>query len=83
MDVLSFGMTLSNAVDIPRLHHQLLPNYIKVESDFPQLYINGLEQRHHTVKKTGSLATVQAIYKENGLIYAASDRRKGGKPSGY
>lgn len=76
-------MTLSDAVDIPRLHHQLLPNYVTVESDFPSLYINGLEQRHHIVKKTGPLATVQAIYKENGVIYAASDRRKGGQPSGY
>ena len=46
--------------------------------------MEGLEERNHEVRKTTSVGIVQAIYKEKGgLIYAASDKRKGGQPSGY
>ena len=84
LNTLSFSLSLEDAVSRPRLHHQLIPNTLEVENDFSQVYIEGLEERNHVIKKTSSVGVVQAIYKEKGgLIYAASDKRKGGEPSGY
>lgn len=84
LDALSFSLTLSDSVSRPRLHHQLIPDYVVVEDDFPESFIEGLKERNHEVNKTRSLAVVQAIYRENdGSLTAASDRRKGGRPSGY
>lgn len=82
--MLSFSLPLEEAVSRPRLHHQLIPNHVNVEFNFLEEYVEGLEERNHEVRKTTSVGIVQAIYKEKGgLIYAASDKRKGGQPSGY
>ncbi|KAJ7375100.1 hypothetical protein OS493_001834 [Desmophyllum pertusum] len=35
MNYLWFNRTLSEAVVEPRLHHQLLPDYIRIDKDFP------------------------------------------------
>lgn len=84
LNTLTFSLPLEDAVSRPRLHHQLIPNVLQVENDFSQVYIEGLEERHHVIRKTSSVGVVQAIYKEKGgLVYAASDKRKGGEPSGY
>ena len=81
---MSFSFQLSDSVSSPRLHHQLIPDHLYVETDFSQTYIEGLKERHHDVIKTGSLAVVQAIYREiDGSLTATSDKRKGGQPSGY
>lgn len=84
LNVLSLFLPLGDAVSRPRLHHQLIPNHVTIEEDFPSDFVEGLEERHHAITRTGSLAVVQAIYKDgDGTIFATSDRRKGGEPSGY
>ena len=83
LDVLSFGKKLSSAIPYPRLHHQLYPDYVRVEDDFPEEYREGLEERGHEVVQSSSYAVVQGIFVENGEIQATSDPRKGGRPAGY
>jgi gamma-glutamyltranspeptidase/glutathione hydrolase/leukotriene-C4 hydrolase len=83
LDVLNFKRELSEAVPYPRLHHQLFPNYVRVEPDFPREFRQGLEERGHVVEESPSFAVVQGILRSGGLIHATSDPRKGGKPDGY
>ena len=83
LDVLNFDKKLSSAVPYPRLHHQLYPNHVQVEPDFPEEYRKGLEERNHEVVQSSSFAVVQGIFVEDGEIQATSDPRKGGKPDGY
>lgn len=82
--MLSFNKTLSAASPYPRLHDQLLPDRLIYEPGFPQDIIEGLKARRHNVEQSTAAAVVQAIYVDDkGLIHAASDIRKGGKPDGY
>ena len=72
--------TVYNAVKNPRLHHQLLPDYVQAERELSGTIVQGLQKLHHMVKKTGPLAVVQAIERtENGTLRAQADvNRKGG-----
>ena len=77
-------MSLNKAVSSPRLHHQLLPNNVTVERDFPESYIEKLRELNHIIEfHDGTLGTVQAIFKTNGEIYAVCDKRRDGQPAGY
>lgn len=82
--MLNFGDNLRKASPYPRLHHQLIPDILFYEQDFPSSIVRGLQDRNHNVVKSDRAAIVQAIYiDENGIINAASDHRKGGIPDGY
>ena len=83
LDVLGFGRPLSDSIGFPRLHHQLFPNYISIEDDFPQIYQEGLEKKGHIIQTSGSYAVVQGIHVDSGVIHTTSDPRKGGTPDGY
>ena len=54
--MLEFGKPLSEAVPYPRLHHQLNPNHVTVEKEFPERFRKGLEERHHKVHVRSSEA---------------------------
>ena len=81
--MLNFKKELSEAVPYPRLHHQLYPNYIRVEDKFPEDFREGLEKKGHEIKESSSYAVVQGIVRSGDYIHATSDPRKGGKPDGY
>ncbi|XP_066268924.1 glutathione hydrolase 1 proenzyme-like [Branchiostoma lanceolatum] len=76
---------IGDAVEKPRLHHQLRPQHIDVE-EFrpftPEEVLQGLREKGHRIKEAGS-AIVQAIAKIGADITAHSDSLKGGFPSGF
>lgn len=80
-----FGRTLAQAVDDPRLHHQLVPMYVQLDRFFkfdPEI-VDGLKGLGHAFNKT-FLAVVQAVARGNdGLLYGKSDPRKGGHSAGF
>ncbi|XP_020894577.1 glutathione hydrolase 1 proenzyme isoform X2 [Exaiptasia diaphana] len=86
MNFLWFNRTLSQSVTDPRIHHQLMPMYIRVDRDYPisQEIIDGLERLGHDVRKISGFAVVQATAKDkDGLLFGKSDPRKGGWAAGY
>jgi gamma-glutamyltranspeptidase len=86
MNYLWFKRTLSQSVVDPRLHHQLMPMYIRVDRSYPlpQAIIDGLKRLGHTVKKKSGFAVVQAVGKEkNGLLYGKGDPKKGTWAAGF
>ncbi len=83
LNVLGFSLPLNEAIYRRRLHHQLIPNYVSVETDFPEDITSSLEFKGHTVLVNNSFAVVQGINVVDGLLHATSDPRKGGKPDGY
>lgn len=83
LNVLGFELPLNDAIYRKRLHHQLIPNFVSVEEDFPNDFIISLEERGHTVFTNTSFAVVQGINVVDDVIFATSDPRKGGRPAGY
>ena len=93
MNKLWFKQSLSDAVDKPRLHTQLVPNqdvsYEKIRFDrsgkyaMPGKILEGLKNLGHKVTGVEFFAVVQAVFRdpEKG-IFAKSDPRKHGAPAG-
>ena len=85
MNVLGFRKSLPYSIALPRLHHQLFPNYITAETTVfdNTCMLAALRAKGHKIVM-GAGAVVQGILIDNnGTIYATSDMRKGGRPAGY
>lgn len=76
--------TIKEAIDWPRIHHQLFPNEIVYETNFPNDILLGLKALGHQIKDLGTErgAVVMAVSRDNNAIYANSDFRKGGDVDG-
>lgn len=87
VNVLGFQKPLNESTSLPRLHHQLFPNYIRTETDFPEDADAILRSKGHRIIKEApdseSGAVQCVLTDEDGKIYATSDGRKGGSPAGY
>lgn len=81
-----WGMDLSQAIEAPRLHHQLLPTQLSVETGYSNKTLAGLLGRGHEVSWLDidlGVAEVQAVAVGGGRgrgrrVWASSDSRKGG-----
>nr|XP_037269201.1 scoloptoxin SSD14-like [Rhipicephalus microplus] len=77
------GYDIKEAIDRPRLHHQLIPNRVIVEPHFPQETIAELENKGHVFEvNEGKGSTVNGIKKEAGCLHASYDSRRGGSVDG-
>ncbi|UCF48562.1 MAG: gamma-glutamyltransferase [Myxococcales bacterium] len=88
MNVLLHGMNAGEAVAAPRIHHQGIPDALRVEKVAPldPALQDALRARGHQIKPIHNVATVQAIQIEHARerrLRAASDPRKGGRPAGH
>uniref|UniRef100_A0A224YYL6 Gamma-glutamyltranspeptidase / glutathione hydrolase / leukotriene-C4 hydrolase n=1 Tax=Rhipicephalus zambeziensis TaxID=60191 RepID=A0A224YYL6_9ACAR len=73
------GYDIKEAIDLPRLHHQLIPNRAVVEPDFPQEIIAELESKGHVFEvNQGNDSTVNGIKSEANCLHASYDLRRGG-----
>lgn len=79
------GESIQEAVDQRRVHHQLHPNVVQLEQDFPLSVRNSLRKIGHQLQcfATGGsiVQAVSTVQNFNELI-AVSDVRKGGAPAG-
>ncbi|KAJ1724542.1 hypothetical protein LPJ53_001188 [Coemansia erecta] len=86
VNVLDFRMRLDHAIDMPRLHHQLLPHQLSVDPLFPSCLTHELSTFGHAIAplKHGS-SVVQAVYRSttDDTIFAVSDARKNGVAAGF
>lgn len=72
-----FGENIKEAVDAPRIHHQLYPMQIMYEYGVIQQILDGLIALGHKIKRN-LVSVICALKKDNGQIYANADYRKGG-----
>ncbi|KAF0497163.1 gamma-glutamyltranspeptidase [Gigaspora margarita] len=88
-NVYDFDMDVLSAVNAPRVHQQLLPNVLEMDSGFDYNVINDLLKighiiQLHNVYDRRYAGVVQIVRKfKNGTIHAASDFRKNGLAAGY
>jgi len=88
MNVLLHGMSVGEAVAAPRIHHQGVPDALRVETVAPldSALQDALRARGHHIEPIHNVANVQVIQIERSperRIHAASDPRKGGRPAGH
>ncbi|XP_053092115.1 glutathione hydrolase 1 proenzyme-like isoform X1 [Pangasianodon hypophthalmus] len=83
LNSLFFNYDVKRAVEEPRFHNQLNSNKTEVEENFDQSVKKGLEQKKHNTPLQNTTSLVQAVVRQDDLICAVSDQRKGGYAVGY
>jgi gamma-glutamyltranspeptidase/glutathione hydrolase len=83
-NVIDHRMTLAQAVEAPRIHHQGLPDTLRTEQDaFPRATVDSLRSRGHEVTSRGYWGDVEAIIRTPTGWQGVSDPRRGGGAAGY
>jgi gamma-glutamyltranspeptidase/glutathione hydrolase len=88
INVLVHDMNVADAVSAPRIHHQAIPETLRVERVAPldARLQDALRERGHEIEPIYNIANVQAIHidRTSGRrLHAVSDPRKGGRPAGH
>ncbi|KAK3107605.1 hypothetical protein FSP39_018203 [Pinctada imbricata] len=83
--VLLFGDNIKQAIDFPRLHHQLLPPVLQYETNFPKYFVEGLAGKGHNMSEVSpGSSIVNGIVRVGNRLEANDDyRRPGGHPAGF
>ena len=87
INVIDFGMTMREAVDAPRLHHQWLPDRARFEGTYDKEYgaaVAKLKAMGHDVlgTKQGDAHTI-LVDPKTGAYHGAADKRIDGKEAGF
>lgn len=85
LNVIDHGMTVQEAVDAPRFHHQWQPDAIRLERlGFPEDVVTALTAMGHATTVNDDMGDVHAIMiDDTGLRLGASDPRMDGRTLGY
>jgi len=83
INVIDFDMNLADAVDAPRLHHQWMPDVLRLEPGFSPDTVALLTARGHKVEIEGQQGEVAAIRVQNGWLEGDADPRTEGTAKGY
>jgi len=85
LNVVDFGMDVSEAVAAPRFHHQWVPDVLRVEPETAPDVVEALRDRGHTVdvsERHWSAAEAIVVDPETGWHTGGSDPRRGGLARG-
>jgi gamma-glutamyltranspeptidase/glutathione hydrolase len=83
VNVLDYHMDVASAVAAPRLHHQWLPDEVRIEHGFPDDVIAALKAKGHTViEPMGQTSANSIAVTANGLLGAPDPRSRGAEAAG-
>lgn len=82
--IIDYNVKTSDAVNLPKFHHQWLPDRIDVENNFPDSTINALEKMGYSIFNRQSIGRTEVIkVLENGHFEAVADSRGDDSAEGY
>jgi gamma-glutamyltranspeptidase / glutathione hydrolase len=83
VDVLDYDMDVAAAVAAPRLHHQWLPDEVRIERGFADDTLAGLRAKGHRVIEPLGYSSANSIaVTANGLLGAPDPRTRGAEAAG-
>jgi gamma-glutamyltranspeptidase/glutathione hydrolase len=83
VDVLDYRMDIAAAVAAPRLHHQWLPDVVRVEHGFADETLAALRAKgHQVVDQLGQTSANSIFVTANGLLGAPDPRTRGAEAAG-
>lgn len=84
INLLEFDMSVSDAVNKPKFHHQWLPDEIYVERSFPQSVRDELEKMGYKIRQRGNIGRTEVIrVNADGTIEAVADDRGEDHAAGF
>ncbi len=75
-NVIDHNLNILAAVSAPRMHHQWLPDEIRIEEGFSIDTLKLLEKKGHKIKQKSSMGAIQSIMIKDGIYYGAADPRR-------
>jgi gamma-glutamyltranspeptidase/glutathione hydrolase len=83
VDVLDYKMDVAAAVAAPRVHHQWMPDVVRVEHGFTEDVLNDLKTKgHQVVEPLGQTSANSIAVTPNGLLGAPDPRTRGSEAAG-
>ncbi len=83
VNVLDYGMNVAAAVAAPRLHHQWLPDEVRIERGFADDVIAALKAKGHTIgEPLGQTSANSIAVTDYGLLGAPDPRSRGAEAAG-
>jgi gamma-glutamyltranspeptidase/glutathione hydrolase len=83
VDVLDYDMDIADAVAAPRLHHQWLPDEVRVEHGFPEATLAALRAKgHRVIEPLGQTSANSIAITDKGLLGAPDPRTPGAEAVG-
>jgi gamma-glutamyltranspeptidase/glutathione hydrolase len=83
VNVLDYGMDVAAAVAAPRLHHQWLPDEVRIERGFADETVAALKAKgHRVVEPLGQTSANSIAVTANGLLGAPDPRTRGAEAAG-
>ena len=76
LNIIDFGMDPSEAVSVPRIHHQWAPDILFVDTHTSPDTIQALEALGHEVKLMDFFSSVQVVHGKDSVVHGAADPRK-------
>lgn len=84
LNVIDFDMNIAEATHALRVHHQWLPDELRVEKGLSPDTKRLLSSRGHRVVEKAAMGATQSIQRRDGLLFGATDpRRPDGEAAGY
>ncbi|WP_258286772.1 gamma-glutamyltransferase, partial [Escherichia ruysiae] len=78
MNMIDHGMNVAEASTAPRVHHQWLPDELRLEEGISLDTIRILQGKGHSVAVKEAMGSTQSILRDprTGTLYGASDPRR-------
>jgi gamma-glutamyltranspeptidase/glutathione hydrolase len=76
MNVIDHGLNIKSAVAAPRIHHQWLPDELRIEEGLSPDTINKLEALGHAIRQKSAMGAIQSIQVIDGIMYGGADPRR-------
>src|SRR5262249_13197119 len=86
INMIDFHQTIQEAVDAPRVHHQWLPDKVRLEhGGFPDDVVEALRARGHVIEWVDAMGDAHSIMIEpkTGVRLGGVDPRRNGSALGY
>lgn len=77
LNVIDHNMNIQSAVSAPRIHHQWLPDEIRIEQGISPDTVQLLEEKGHKVKPGSAMGAIQSILiSSDGTLHGGADPRR-------
>jgi len=84
VNILEFNMNADDAVNLPKFHHQWLPDEVYVEPNFASKVANELTKMGYLIKPRAAIGRTEVIRKQKkGLLETVADKRGDDSVAGF
>lgn len=75
LNTIDFKMNIAEALSMPRVHHQWMPDYLRIEKGLSPDTIRLLKDKGHELRVMPTMGRVQTVQQQHGFLFGATDPR--------